>query len=153
RDQPKITCGIFCVFTREPTVAPHDFLAGKWFADYPSAAMKPVEAMVLLMCAVVAVVMLGRRLGISYPIALVLGGLGIALVPGLPVVQLDPDLVLLLFLPPLLYATAWFTSWHEFKANLRPIVLLAVGLVLFTTIVVGVVVHALVPTMPLAIAF
>jgi len=115
--------------------------------------MKPVEAMVLLMCAVVGVVLLGRRLRMPYPIALVIGGLCISLVPGLPLVRINPDLVFLLFLPPLLYAAGWFTSWHDFKANLRPIFLLAVGLVLFTTLVVGVVLHWLIPAIPLAVAF
>jgi CPA1 family monovalent cation:H+ antiporter len=115
--------------------------------------MKPVEAMVVLMCAVVGVVLIGRRLRIPYPIALVIGGLAISLVPGLPVVRINPELVFLLFLPPLLYAAAWFTSWHEFKENLRSIFLLAVGLVLFTTIVVGLVLHALIPGVPLAVAF
>src|SRR6266508_490643 len=115
--------------------------------------MKPVEALVLLMCAVVGVVLAGRRLKIPYPIALVIGGLCISVVPGLPVVRIEPDLVFLLFLPPLLYAAAWFTSWHDFRANRRAIFLLAVGLVLFTTVVVGVVVHALIPEMPLAVTF
>src|SRR3974377_213446 len=97
--------------------------------------MKPVEAMVLLMCAVVGVVLLGRRLMMPYPIALVIGGLCISLVRALPSVHINPDLVFLLFLPPLLYAAGWFTSWHDFKANLRPILLLAFGLGLFTYIV------------------
>jgi CPA1 family monovalent cation:H+ antiporter len=115
--------------------------------------MKPVEAMVLLMGAVVGVVLVGRRLTMPYPIALVLGGLCISLVPGLPPVHINPDLVFLLFLPPLLYAAGWFTSWHDFKANRRPIFLLAFGLVLFTTFVVGIVLHSVIPAMPLAVAF
>ena len=115
--------------------------------------MKPVEAMVLLLCAVVGVALLGRRLKLPYPIALVIGGLGISLVPGLPAVRINPDLVFLLFLPPLLYAAGWLTSWHDFRANLRSIFLLAFGLVLFTTLVVGVVLHALIPAVPLSLAF
>src|SRR6516225_6954125 len=115
--------------------------------------MKPVEAMVPLMCAVVGVVLVGRRLTMPYPIALVLGGLCISLVPGLPPVHINPDLVFLLFLPPLLYAAGWFTSWHDFKANLRPIFMLAFGLVLFTTFVVGVALHSLIPAIPLPVAF
>jgi len=115
--------------------------------------MKPVEALAVLLCAVIGVVLIGRRLKIPYPIALVIGGLCISLIPGLPVVRIDPEIIFLVFLPPLLYAAAWFTSWHDFKANLRPIFLLAVGLVLFTTLVVGWVVHALIPEIPLAIAF
>src|SRR5579871_6490858 len=115
--------------------------------------MHAAEELVALLCAVIAVVLIGRRLRIPYPIALVIGGLLISLVPGLPSIRIDPDTVFLLFLPPLLYAAAWFTSWHEFKANLRPILLLAVGLVVFTTVVVGFVVHALIPAIPLSIAF
>ena len=115
--------------------------------------MKPVEALVLLLCAIIGVVLMGRRLKIPYPIALVIGGLGISLIPGLPPVRIHPDYVFLLFLPPLLYAAAWFTSWHDFKANLRPILFLAVGLVLFTTAAVGWIVHALIPEIPLAVAF
>src|SRR5215468_6613414 len=114
--------------------------------------MKPVETFVLLFCAVVGVVLMGQRLKIPYPIALVLGGLCISLVPGLPVVGVNPDIVFLFFLPPLLYAAAWFTSWHEFKANSRPILLLAVGLVIFTTLIVGFVIDAFIPEMPLSVA-
>ena len=115
--------------------------------------LKPVEILVLLFGAIVAVVLLGGRAKVPYPIALVIGGLCISLVPALPVVRINPELVFLCFLPPLLYAAAWFTSWHEFKANLRPIFLLAIGLVLFTTIVTGVVIHAVIPALPLAVAF
>ncbi len=105
------------------------------------------------MAAVIGVVLIGRRLNVPYPIALVVGGLCISLVPGLPPISINPDLVFLVFLPPLLYAAAWFTSWHEFKTNLRPIFQLAVGLVLFTTISVGFAMHALLPQLPLAVAF
>src|SRR5215467_11369590 len=115
--------------------------------------MKPIEAMVLMFCAIVVVVLVGRRLKIPYPIALVIGGLCISLIPGLPTIRINPELVFLVFLPPLLFAAAWFTSWYDFKANLRPLFLLAVGLVLFTTIITGLVVHALIPEIPLAIAF
>ncbi|HXI53384.1 MAG TPA: cation:proton antiporter, partial [Candidatus Saccharimonadales bacterium] len=102
--------------------------------------MKAAETLVLLMTAVLGLVWLGRRLQVAYPIVLVIGGLGIALVPNLPEAPVDPELVFFLVLPPLLYAAAWFTSWHDFKVNLRPILLLAVGLVLFTTVIVGVVI-------------
>jgi Na+/H+ antiporter len=115
--------------------------------------MKPVEALVLLMCAVIGVVLIGRRLKAPYPIALVLGGLGISMIPGLPPLRIHPDIIFLVFLPPLLFAAAWFTSVHDLKANFRPIILLAVGLVLFTTVAVGFAVHALIPEIPLAAAF
>jgi monovalent cation/hydrogen antiporter len=94
-----------------------------------------------LLAAVAALATLAGRLGIPYPILLVLGGLVLGFVPGLPRPELEPDVVFLLFLPPLLYVSAIFTSWRDFRANLRPISLLAVGLVLMTTCVVAAVAH------------
>ena len=91
-----------------------------------------------------ALATLATRLGVPYPILLVLGGSALGFVPGLPPVELDPELVFLLFLPPLLYVSALFTSWRDFRANIRPISLLAVGLVLMTTFVVGAVVHTVI---------
>src|SRR6185436_9330713 len=79
-----------------------------------------------------------QRILIPYPILLVIGGLGLALVPGLPIIRLDPNLVFLVFLPPILWAAAYFTSLREFRQNVRPISLLAVGLVLATTAAVAV---------------
>jgi CPA1 family monovalent cation:H+ antiporter len=67
----------------------------------------------------------------------VIGGALFGLIPGLPAVHLDPELVFLFFLPPLLYPAALYTSWRDFRANIRPISLLAVGLVLFTTVVIA----------------
>ncbi len=89
----------------------------------------------LLIVAVFALV--ARKLTIPYPIFFVIGGLLIGLVPKIPQVRLDPELVFLFFLPPLLYPAALFTSWRDFRTNLRPISLLAVGLVLFTTVAVA----------------
>src|SRR5271169_4483465 len=109
--------------------------------------------MVGLLLAVVLLATLARRLKVPYPILLVLGGLGLALVPQVPQVQLDPEWVLLLFLPPLLYANAYEMSWRDFRVNKRPIGQLAIGLVLSTVVAVGFTVHALVPAMPLAVAF
>ncbi len=105
-----------------------------------------------LMAAVAALATLARRIGVPYPILLVLGGLGVALVPGLPPIELEPDVIFLLFLPPLLFGAAYFTSWRDFRANLRPIGLLAVGLVLITTVAVAVVAHTVVG-LPWAAAF
>ena len=95
-----------------------------------------------LLVAVVALASLATRLRVPYAILLVLGGLALGFVPGLPVVTLDPALVLFLFLPPLIYSSAWFTPWREFHADLRPILLLAVGLVLTCTALVAIVAHA-----------
>ena len=85
-----------------------------------------------LLCAVAAVAGLARRLGVSYPIVLVVFGLLCSLLPHVPHVQLSPSLVFLVILPPLLYAAAWQTSWREFKYNLVSISSLAVLLVFFT---------------------
>jgi len=77
----------------------------------------------------------------------------LGVIPGLPRVTLNPDLVFFFFLPPLLYPAALFTSWRDFRANLRPILLLAVGLVLFTTMATGFLLHYFIPELPLAAGF
>ena len=81
---------------------------------------------------------------VPYPIPLVLGGLVLGLIPGIPEVELDPDLVLLLFLPPLLYAAAFFSDLRSLRANARVITMQAVGLVLATAGAVAVVAHELI---------
>lgn len=96
---------------------------------------------------------LSQRLGISYPILLVLGGLAISEIPGAPHVTLDPDLVFLIFLPPLLYEAAWFTPWREFWQLRGPIALQAFGLVLFTATAVALFAHAIIPDFSLALGF
>jgi CPA1 family monovalent cation:H+ antiporter len=115
--------------------------------------MDEIEVVLGLLVAVAILALLAKKLPIPYPILLVLGGLSLALVPGLPPVRLEPDLVFVLFLPPLLYPAAIFTSWRDFRANLRPISLLAVGLVLFTTTAVGFLAHHFIPDFPLAAGF
>lgn len=112
-----------------------------------------VEVILILFVAVAALAALAQRLRVPYPILLTLGGLALSFVPGLPHVALTPELVFLIFLPPILYAAAWFTSWRDFKANWQPISLLAFGLVLATTVVVAVVARALIPGLPWAAAF
>src|SRR4051812_36971465 len=87
-------------------------------------------------CAVAA-----RRLRVPYSIVLVITGIALAFVPGLPKVELDPRVVMLLFLPPLLYMAGVSMSWRGFRDNLRPIALLAVGCVLFTACAVAAVAH------------
>jgi Na+/H+ antiporter len=84
---------------------------------------------------------LARVLGVPYPITLVLGGVGIGYVPGVPSLELDPDLVLLIFLPPLLYGAAFFTSLRDLRRNARPIALLSIGVVAVTMVAVAVVAH------------
>jgi CPA1 family monovalent cation:H+ antiporter len=109
------------------------------------AAGPVVELVVVLFVAVIGLATLARRLVIPYPILLVIGGLFLGFVPGLPPVRLAPDLVFFVFLPPILWAAAFFTSFRDFRANLRPIMLLALGLVVATTAAVAAVAHAVVP--------
>jgi monovalent cation/hydrogen antiporter len=106
-----------------------------------------------LMAAVVALNALARVIRVPYPILLVVGGLLLGELPGIPNVQLDPDLVLVLFLPPLLYSAAFFASLRDLRADLRGISMLAVGLVLVTMCAVAVVAHALIGGLPWAAAF
>lgn len=101
-----------------------------------------VVAVFVLLVAVVVLASVATRLRVPYPILLVLGGLALGFVPGLPTVTLDPGLVLFLFLPPLIYSSAWFTPWRDFHAELRAILLLAVGLVLACIALVAAVAHA-----------
>jgi CPA1 family monovalent cation:H+ antiporter len=104
-----------------------------------------LEIVILLLAVVLALTTVARKIVIPYPILLVIGGLVLSVIPGLPEVTLNPDLVFLVFLPPILWAAAYFTSWREFRADLRPISLLAVGLVLATTAAVAAVAHAMLP--------
>jgi CPA1 family monovalent cation:H+ antiporter len=110
------------------------------------------EIFVGLLLAVAVLAMLARKSNISYPILFVIGGLVLGLVPGIPKVTLNPDLVFLFFLPPLLFPAALFTSWRDFRANLRPISLLAIGLVLYTTVAVAYLAHYFL-NLPLAAGF
>jgi CPA1 family monovalent cation:H+ antiporter len=106
-----------------------------------------------LLFAIAALVTVARVLNVPYPIFLVLGGLAIGVVPGMPHVELEPELVLLIFLPPLLYSAAFFASLRDLRENLGPISALSVVLVLMTCVAVAVVVHAVVPGMSWAAAF
>ena len=98
-----------------------------------------------LLAAGLLLLALSQLVRVPYPILLVLGGVAIAFVPGAPQVQLQPDLVLVAVLPPLLYGAAYFTSLRELRANVRPIGLLAIGLVLTTMLAVAGVAHAVIP--------
>jgi Na+/H+ antiporter len=97
--------------------------------------------------------MLSDKLRISYPIFLVLAGLGISLIPGIPQIELDPNLVFVIFLPPLLYSAAWLTSWRDFWQRRRPIGFLAFGLVLCTSFAVAWFSNWLIPNFSLALGF
>ncbi len=107
----------------------------------------------LLAVVVTAVNAVARRIGLLAPILLVLVGIGLSVIPGLAGVALDPELVLVGILPPLLYVAAIETSVPAFRLHLRPILLLAVGLTLFTTFAVGLALHAVLPVLPLPATF
>ncbi|GAB3695793.1 Na+/H+ antiporter [Spirosoma flavus] len=97
--------------------------------------------------------MIGQRLRIPTPIFLVLSGLVISLIPGIPEISVDPQLIFLIFLPPLLYEAAWFTSWKEFWRWRRIILVLAFGLVIVTAFAVAFVSSAVIPGFTLALGF
>ncbi|UYZ63688.1 Na+/H+ antiporter [Hymenobacter weizhouensis] len=115
--------------------------------------MHEIELITALLIIIVLLAVVADRFKVPYPILLVLVGSAIGLVPGLPHVALPPDLVFFVFLPPLLYSAAWQTSWPDFKAAHRPIGLLALGCVLFTTTLVAAVAHYALPGFDWATAF
>jgi NhaP-type Na+/H+ or K+/H+ antiporter len=100
-----------------------------------------IQVLILLLAVVTAVAIIANRLKIPPAIPLVITGVLLALVPGLPPVELAPELVLLLVLPPVLYTSAFLMSWREFQFNLLPITLLSVGGVVFTTLAVAAAAH------------
>jgi Na+/H+ antiporter len=113
-----------------------------------------IELVVLfLLVTVAALTALARVVGVPYPILLVIGGSLVGFAPGVPDVQLEPDLVLLIFLPPLLFNAAYFTSVRDLRAHARAITLTAIGLVLLTTCSVALVAHAAIDGLPWAAAF
>src|SRR2546423_8023183 len=111
------------------------------------------ELILICLVAVALLAIVARKIRIPYPILLTLGGIVLALVPRLPEIRLEPELIFSLFLPPLLYPAALFTSWRDFRRNLRPILFLAIGLVLMTTTVVAWVAHSFIAGLPWAAAF
>ena len=117
--------------------------------------MEPIELVVLLLAVVAVVTLVARRIGVPYPILMVIVGLPLGLAPGFNGVELEPELVLLLFLPPILFSAAYLSSPRELWQSVRPITLLAFGLVLTTTATVAAVMMWLVPGLgwPAAIAF
>jgi len=115
--------------------------------------VEAVYAVLGLVMLVAATAALARRLRLLAPILLVVVGLAFSFIPGIPDYRLDPDIALTLFLPPLLFAAAVQTSLPAFRSNLRPIGLLAIGLVLFTTLAVGLVAQLAIPGLPPAAAY
>jgi Na+/H+ antiporter len=110
--------------------------------------MSPIETLFGLLVAVAALTWLAQRIGVEYPILLVIGGLILGFIPGLPRVELQPDVVFLLFLPPLLYYEAFNSSIRDFRPLLRLITLNAVFLVIVTIAAVALAAHALIPGLP-----
>lgn len=115
--------------------------------------MQTAELVLGLLIAVAALVTIARGLGIAYPMLLVIGGLLVGLVPGVPPVHVDPELIFLLVLPPLLYIAAYFTPVRGLRANLVTISSLAVGLVVASAVAVAAVARVLLPDVPWPLAF
>jgi len=118
--------------------------------------MSPVLAFKVILLSLVAIIvlaLLARRLHLPPAAAMLVGGAAMAFIPGLPPIALDPDLILVVFLPPLLVDGAYFIVWDEFRRNLNGILLLAIGAVVFTTLVVGVVTHWIAPSLPWGVCF
>ena len=118
--------------------------------------MHPVETfelVLVLLATVIALHWAAARVGFPPSAALLVGGGALAFLPGLPQVSLDPELALVLFLPPLLMDGAYYTAFGRFRRHLPGILSLAVGAVLFTTLVGGIVIHLLIPDLPWAACF
>jgi CPA1 family monovalent cation:H+ antiporter len=115
--------------------------------------MAALELILVLFAVVAALRLLSDRVAVPHAALLVLGGVVLAVIPGLPRARLDPEVVFLIFIPPLLYWTALNTSWRDFRSNLRSISLLAIGLVLATMTAVAAVAHALAPELIWPAAF
>jgi len=115
--------------------------------------MRRIDLVVALLLAVIPLVAFARRLGIAYPIVLVLGGLALGFVPHVPAIHLPPDVVLVVFLPPLLYWEALSAPVATMRAQAGIVRTLVVGLVIATTVGVALVAHAIVPHMPWSSAF
>jgi Na+/H+ antiporter len=114
--------------------------------------MHAVESLIFLLGAAALLAQLARTLRVPYPVFLVLGGLAIGFVPGLPALEIPPGVIFLVFLPPLLNYAAFFSSPRELRAHLRPIAFLAIGLVLLTMVAVALVAHLLIG-MPWGVSF
>ncbi|CAN5743638.1 Na+/H+ antiporter [soil metagenome] len=106
--------------------------------------MNQIESLIFLLGVAALLALLAQKVKVPYPVFLVLGGLGIGFVPGLPDVEIPPEIIFLVFLPPLLSAAAFFSSPLDLRRQLKPISMLAIGLVLFTMTTIALVAHAVV---------
>ncbi|UHG94408.1 Na+/H+ antiporter [Spirosoma oryzicola] len=107
--------------------------------------MHSLETVILLLVFVLGLALLAQRIHLVFPILLTVGGLVIGFIPGLPRVVLDPSVVLLVFLPPILYSAAWYTNWSDFRQYVEPVIVLALGLVLVTSLGVALLAHSIIP--------
>jgi CPA1 family monovalent cation:H+ antiporter len=115
--------------------------------------MENVSLILLFLFGIAFLGLLSYRYKFPFPIVLVVSGIAISLVPGLPIISLNPEIVFVIFLPPLLYSAAWNTSWHNFKGTISGITRSAVGLVFFTTSIVAVAAYFLIPGISWPLAF
>src|SRR5438034_1998590 len=114
--------------------------------------VEKTELILVCLVGVALLAIVARRIRVPYPILLTIGGVVLALIPGLPEIHLEPELVFSLFLPPLIYPAAVWTSWRDFRGNLRPILLLAIVLVILTMVATAYLFHDL-TALPLAVGF
>ena len=128
---------------------PSDLIRRFWAE---SEHVRTTELILVCLVGVAVLAIVARRIRVPYPILLTVGGVILALIPGLPEIHLEPELVFSLFLPPLIYPAAVYTSWRDFRANVRPILLMATVLVLITMAATAGVFHSL-TGLPLAVAF
>ena len=128
---------------------PSDLIRRFWAE---SEHVRTTELILVCLVGVAVLAIVARRIRVPYPILLTIGGVILALIPGLPEIHLEPELVFSLFLPPLIYPAAVYTSWRDFRANVRPILLMAIVLVLITMAATAGVFHSL-TGLPLAVAF
>jgi CPA1 family monovalent cation:H+ antiporter len=114
--------------------------------------MLSIHIIIALIMGCAPLAWIARRLGLPDPVALVLGGAALAFIPGLPPIGIAPEIVFTVLLPPILYQAALHLPWGEFRESLRPILILAIGLVAATMAAIGLVAHWLIPSLPLAAA-
>src|SRR5688572_15947225 len=111
------------------------------------------EIAIVIFLAAILGTALARKFHLPLELTLLVGSLGVALIPGIPAIQVESEVIFFVFLPPILFAAAYFTSWSEFKRNIRPISLLALGLVVFTVCGMALVIKWLVPSLTWPMAF
>ena len=115
--------------------------------------MENFKIIVFIMAILIILTAIANKRKLPYPVLLVFAGLIIGFVPQLPSLALDPDIIFVVLLPPLLYDAASRTSWHEFRTSIRPISALAITLVFFTTLAVAITAHYLIPGFSWPLAF